>query len=921
MARLLIPCMLLALCLGASAAELFVSPQGRAGNPGTRQAPFAALEQARDAIRALKQQGALPAGGVTVWLAPGLYRRERTFELTAADSGTAEAPVVYRALEPGAARLAGGALLPAAAFHPVTDRAVLQRLEPAARAQVRSLSLRECKVPEPGPEWDSRFAGAPTWSELFYAGRRMTLARWPNDGGWTRVGDLVGGAPHRIHGQPGDKIGSFTYEGDRPAAWAAEPEAWLHGYWFWDWSDGRQRIERIDSARRTISLAPPYHSYGYRKNARYYALNALCELDRPGEWYIDRASWTLYFWPPAPLAGGEIALSLLADPLVRLTDSSYVTFRDLVFELSRGEGLVISGGSSDLVAGCTLRNLARLAVRVEGGSKHGVRSCDLYNLGVGGISLSGGDRATLTPAGHYADNNHIHHFAQLVYTYQNAIRLAGVGNRMTHNLVHDTIHEALCYSGNDHLVEFNEVYNVCLEADDSGVIHQGRDWTWRGNVIRYNFFHDITAGNAVSNMGVYLDDMECGVEVYGNVLYRIPRAILVGGGRDNAVTNNLVVDCPIPVSIDNRAMNWAGYHVGTTMRGLLDRVPYRQEPWRTRYPALVGIWEDEPAVPKGNSFARNVMVRCGAPSFAAEVARFGTVADNLETTEDPGFADPLRLDFSLPADSPLYRRLPGFRPVPFDRIGLYRDEMRRALPVRSPVLSPAPGAFVDETSVALLVPVHSGTPTIRYTLDGTEPTLRSAVYQAPLRLTADTTVRAVAYPHPDSEEGCSGIATGSYQAYHLGPAAGVYLGDLEGKDVLAHGGLKRDKTYAGVGDYSLAGRKFTRGIMLCPERTDAGGQGHVTYELNGGLAKAALLCASLGVDDAAGKEGSVTFAVEVLRGEQWERVFTSEVVRRGQAPVAVQVRVAGARKLRLLTTDAGDGINSDHAVWAEAKLQ
>ena len=45
------------------------------------------------------------------------------------------------------------------------------------------------------------------------------------------------------------------------------------------------------------------------------------------------------------------------------------------------------------------------------------------------------------------------------------------------------------------------------------------------------------------------------------------------------------------------------------------------------------------------------------------------------------------------------------------------------------------------------------------------------------------------------------------------------------------------------------------------------------------------------------------------------------LMRKGEAAQAITVPIAGARKLRLLTTDAGDGINSDHTVWAEAKLQ
>jgi len=30
-----------------------------------------------------------------------------------------------------------------------------------------------------------------------------------------------------------------------------------------------------------------------------------------------------------------------------------------------------------------------------------------------------------------------------------------------------------------------------LEVDDAGSVYSGRDWTYRGNVIRYNFFHHI----------------------------------------------------------------------------------------------------------------------------------------------------------------------------------------------------------------------------------------------------------------------------------------------------------------------------------------------------------------------------------------------------------------------------------------------
>ena len=57
----------------------------------------------------------------------------------------------------------------------------------------------------------------------------------------------------------------------------------------------------IDLDRRLVKTAPPYGLYSFRKGQRFYFLNVLEELDQPGEWFLDRKTGVLYFWPPAPL--------------------------------------------------------------------------------------------------------------------------------------------------------------------------------------------------------------------------------------------------------------------------------------------------------------------------------------------------------------------------------------------------------------------------------------------------------------------------------------------------------------------------------------------------------------------------------------------------------------------------------------------
>ena len=43
--------------------------------------------------------------------------------------------------------------------------------------------------------------------------------------------------------------------------------------------------------------------------------------------------------------------------------------------------------------------------------------------------------------------------------------------------------------------------------------------------------------------------------------------------------------------------------------------------------------------------------------------------ENLHTQKDPGFVDAARLNFQLKDDSVVYQALPGFKRIPFERIG------------------------------------------------------------------------------------------------------------------------------------------------------------------------------------------------------------------------------------------------------------
>ena len=402
-------------------------------------------------------------------------------------------------------------------------------------------------------------------------------------------------------GQIGKLEEGFTYSGDRPRQWKDTSDLWVHGYWSWDWANSYERVASIDLDRRLIKTAPPYGLYSFRKGQRFYFLNVLEELDQPGEWFLDRKTGVLYFWPPTasspPLTGlpsppserdrakvrgssrlkaaPEILLSLLAEPLLKLTDVSHVTFRGLMLEATRGSAVQIRGGTSNLIAGCLIRNIGNYGVTIEGGTGHGVLSCDIFDTGDGGVSLDGGDRQTLRPGGHFVENCHFARQGRWSKCYVPAVLIGGVGQRASHNLIHDHPHCTILFNGNDHLIEFNEIHHNALETGDVGAIYTGRDYTYRGNRIRYNFIHD-TGGVGMGSMGVYMDDCVSGTEIFGNVFYKVQRAAFLGGGRDHQVLNNIFVDCDYAVELDGRGLDpspvWHGM-VDQTMRQSLAEVP------------------------------------------------------------------------------------------------------------------------------------------------------------------------------------------------------------------------------------------------------------------------------------------------------------------------------------------------------------
>ncbi len=678
-------------------AEYFVSPDGSDANAGTKTAPFRTLDKAQIVVRTRIGAG-VPAGGIAVWLRGGVYPRTATLYLGGNDSSPdPERTIDWRGWPGEEVRISGGVALEPRAFRAVSDPAVAARLDPAVRARVLEADLSAAGLPELG-EFPVRFRGRPAVPELFCDDVPMTLARWPNEE-WATIGEIVAPGTEPVNDADLATGGVFLAREDRASRWNLAEGVWLHGFWGNDWFDTGVRLGAYDPAQRRITLAAGVRytvTAGGVPARRYYALNVLEELDHPGEYYIDRRRRRLYFLPPGDLAGARLVLSGLNGTLFSLVGTTNIRIRDLVFEagLTNGvdvtdrvvDGVVERAGSGVAILGCTARNLRWHGLFVSGGSGHRVERCDVYDVGVGGITLAGGHRPTLTAGGHRAVNNRIRRFGRLQLSAAPGLKLGGVGNLAAHNLVSHGPHTAIEVDGNDHQVEYNEIHHVNLETDDCGALYKGRNPSKRGNRIERNFWHHIGTPMGWGVAAVYFDDGDGGDFVVGNVFYRAGHpndrrfgVVFSHGGHGLLAENNIFVASRRALGSSQWSdARWLAMLAdGDWQRKLLEEVDITGPTFTDRYPELIGFMTPAPGAPRVSTDRRNLVV-------GAELANTGNwVADGSgwATAADPGFVDAAAGDFRLPRESEVYARIPGFKVIPFEYLGLTRDGLRFEVPV------------------------------------------------------------------------------------------------------------------------------------------------------------------------------------------------------------------------------------------------
>lgn len=580
--------------------KIYVSLNGNDKNDG-RQLTSAVKTVSR-AIE-LERKHKTDGKTINVIFKEGTYCLDETINLTEEDSGTEDAPVIFRAYMGDSVRFTIGKKLSPNDFKVSNNELIAD----SAKGYVYEADLSE---------FDNLAGG---FTDTFYAdGSMQQLSEFPNRS-TTKFANrhiLTKNEDGSAYLIPDEKISGWANKTD--VLYSYRP----NGY---TWQTGR--IGEINDSEISFSetLKDAFGSEG----AVFF--NLLCEIDKSGEYYIDKEAKKLYYYPQADISTSDMYLSTgTTKNIITMTNASNIKFESIDFICANSRkvdihtnefvsGFHIVGCNNITIYDSAMKAMAGFAVYATDTSKLQILKCDISDLKRGAIYVSGGDNVKLISSENIIKNNRIHDFSE-IYRSANGVMLAGVGALFAHNEVYNCSASAVRVNGNDILIENNRIHNTIINTWDSGSIYMGRTWTGRGNKVRNNYIYDSreltdyskwTDGyywSGSDNQGIYLDDMISGITVTGNIVYNMSRGMLIGGGSDNIIENNAVINCRRGYAYDNRGMNWGYKHleelekysgwIYREYKSLLANEDYNEALWTNRYPEFAKLLERTAAFEK-----------------------------------------------------------------------------------------------------------------------------------------------------------------------------------------------------------------------------------------------------------------------------------------------------------------------------------
>jgi parallel beta-helix repeat protein len=673
----------------------YVSPEGNDSWSGTsKDKPFGTLQKARDAIREMKRQGELTKP-VTVYLQGGLYETSTHFLLKPEDSGTESCPITYTSY-PGETAVISGSRI-------VSDWVKGENgLWQTSLAEVASgdwyfKTLYVNGEPRPRPRLP---AGDVMDKEAYYWIADFSPKDRPS---WA------------------SRSRQFTfYEGNIKSDWKnlSDIEVVSPRYWV----STRQHIASVDDDANIVKFEEETtyrYSNGFRRapasfqeeGAPYFVENVFEALDTPGEWYLERPTGTLYYYPKPGEDMNSVTVTAPVSPyLVRmegepLSDQvKYITFRGLTFTQNNWRlppGIAGDGQSAPAVGGaiymrgvtncaiedCRITQLSSYGIEMDEGCRNiKITGNELGHLGGGGIRMTGGvanSHPNQRTGWNTIADNHIHHIGEIYHASTGIFIQHSGKNLITHNKISHTYYSAIAVGhvwgyrpsvSTHNEISYNHMHDIGQGVinDMGGIYHLG---VAPGTVFRNNLIHDVSCHPyGYGGWGIYTDEGSSHILIENNIVYRTSReGFDQHYGRQNILRNNIFamgdgqirrsrMEEHISIIVERNILYAEGE--STLLTGQWENKTYMHRPEKPQNVVKDSITE---------IFDYNLYYN---PDKTIDEIRFSDWTfeewktrgqDEHSLYADPGFADPKNGDFTLPDDSPAFGL--GFRRIDMSAVG------------------------------------------------------------------------------------------------------------------------------------------------------------------------------------------------------------------------------------------------------------
>ena len=650
----------------------FVSPAGDDANSGALESPFATLQRAQQAVRQMRGD---------VFLRGGIYYLPATLVLTAQDSGSKDAPVVFQNYRGENPVISGGVRLENLDWQPFTN------------------GIFQAQVP----------ADLQT-EEIFVNGERQILARYPN----------FDPEAQYFNGFAADAISP-----ERASRWADPAGGYFHAMHPALWGDFTWRIMGKDTNNQVKLEGGWQNNRGAaaHKSIRFVE-NIFEELDTPGEWFLNSKTHTLYFYPPAGLDLKQAVVE--ATRLWTLVEFrgdeahpvKWITLRGLVFRqasrtvmdtreplvrsdwaIYRGGAIFFNGAEDCALEDSFIDQVGGNAVFVNNYNRRiTIRGAQIAKAGASGICFIGDPQAARSPLFNYYQTRKLEEIDRTRGPKNNnypadclvddcLIHLTGRVEKQTsgveidlaqnitvrHCSIYDVPRAGInigdgCWGG--HVIEWCDVFDTVKETGDHGSFNSwGRDRFWRPNIGEVNAWVrqapelpllDVVKPIVLANnrwrcdhgWDIDLDD--------GSSNYIITNNLCLHGGIKNREGFGRVVENNIMVANGYHPHVWYA-ECGDIFRHNIVWTAYR--PANMHRP------------PWGADMDFNLMQNFrAAPNVPATQLQQQSGRDEHSIVADAQFVDPAHGDYRVKDGSPALAL--GFVNFPMDQFGVQKPELK-----------------------------------------------------------------------------------------------------------------------------------------------------------------------------------------------------------------------------------------------------